>query len=316
MQLPPSFVHTIHNIHGIAGNEWLNQLPYEIQKASSLWDLTDIKPLPNLSYNFVATAKRASHSGFSDVILKMGLPHAEIRSEMVALRLLNHTKTCQLIANDKEKCWLLLERVMPGAQLANLKNDDEATHIAAEVMKSIWLPVKDLLLKNEANDHQDITNSLIRLSDWFDGLKRLRKMFNDRTGPLNQKLVSRVERSVKEFFTEDHEPVLMHGDLHHYNILLSQRGWLAIDPKGVIGPAGYEVGPFMMNPRNINLNGSRFKVQAKRRIDILHEHLDFERERIIEWSLAHAVLSAWWSFEENGDWKYAKAISDALAEIK
>jgi streptomycin 6-kinase len=37
----------------------------------------------------------------------------------------------------------------------------------------------------------------------------------------------------------------------------------------------------------------------KRRIDILHEHLGFERERILEWSLAHAVLSAWWGIEEN-----------------
>ena len=38
---------------------------------------------------------------------------------------------------------------------------------------------------------------------------------------------------------------------------------------------------------------------TQRRIDILHEHLGFERERIREWGLAHAILSAWWSMEDN-----------------
>ena len=73
-------------------------------------------------------------------------------------------------------------------------------------------------------------------------------MFNGGTGPFNEKLVERVERSVKDFFAENHKPVLMHGDFHHYNILSSERGWLVIDPKGVIGPACYEVGPLLINP--------------------------------------------------------------------
>jgi hypothetical protein len=40
----------------------------------------------------------------------------------------------------------------------------------------------------------------IQLSDWFDGLKRLRSRFNGGTGPFNEKLVERVEHSVKEFW--------------------------------------------------------------------------------------------------------------------
>ncbi len=48
----------------------------------------------------------------------------------------------------------------------------------------------------------------------------------------------------------------MHGDFHHFNILSSERGWLVIDPKGVIGPAGYEVGPLLINPWGDLLNGN------------------------------------------------------------
>jgi streptomycin 6-kinase len=59
----------------------------------------------------------------------------------------------------------------------------------------------------------------IRLTDWFDGFNRLRETFNGGTGPLDAKLVERAESSARDFLVENHSPVLMHGDLHHYNIL-------------------------------------------------------------------------------------------------
>ncbi len=169
-----------------------------------------------------------------------------------------------------------------------------------------------------ANSGASSLSQFIRLSDWFDGLKRLREMFNGGTGPLNEKLVERVEHSVKDFFAENHMPVLMHGDFHHFNILSSERGWLVIDPKGVVGPAGYEVGPLMLNPWDSISDGINHRLtrSVKRRIDILHEHLGFERERILEWSLAHAVLSAWWGIEDNTGWEYSIQFAELLAGIK
>jgi streptomycin 6-kinase len=130
------------------------------------------------------------------------------------------------------------------------------------------------------------------LSDWFDALKRVCPKFNGGTGPFREDSFQRVEAWLKEAFAENRQPVLMHGDFHHYNVLSSERGWLIIDPKGVLGPAGYEVGPLLMNPWGSFVNGANPQLATKRRIDILHEHLGFERERILEWGLAHAVLSA------------------------
>jgi streptomycin 6-kinase len=157
--------------------------------------------------------------------------------------------------------------------------------------------------------------SFIQLSDWFDGLKTLRARFNGGAGPLNEKLVQRVERSAKEFFAENHRPVLMHGDFHHFNILSSERGWLIIDPKGVIGPAGYEVGPLLINPWGDLLSNKDYRQLTRRRIDILHERLGFERQRILAWGLAHAVLSAWWGIEESTGWEYSLAFAEMIAEL-
>jgi len=298
LNLPSEFVANIEGVFGKAGKRFLANLPALIEEASQKWSLTDVRPSPELSYNFVAFAKR----GEEQVVLKMGVPNRELKSEMATLRLFNGEGACRLIDHNLRKYWMLLERLQPGVMLVTLEDDEEATHIAADLMQRIWRPAPE----------KDV---FIRLSDWFDGLKKLRPHFKGGTGPFDQKLVERVERSVKDFFAENHKPVLMHGDFHHYNILSSERGWLVIDPKGVIGPACYEVGPLLINPWGDLLNGNNYRQLTKRRIDILNEQLGFERERICEWGLAHAVLSAWWSIEEHGDWHYALAFAEMIAEL-
>lgn len=320
MNLPAEFISTITNTFGEDGEFLLNNLPSLIEETSARWSLTDVQPVPMLSYNFVAFAKRPSPltppplrfaSGAvvprreGSVVLKIGVPRDELTSELAALRLFNGESACRLIEADEEKGFLLLERLFPGEMLVTLKDDEEATHIAAEVMKRIWRPGFDI----------PDAAKFIKLSDWFDGLKELRKMFNGRTGPLNEKIVDRVEKSVSDLLAENQNPVLMHGDFHHYNVLSSERGWLIIDPKGVIGPACYEVGPLLINPWGelIHLNG--LPQITKRRIDILHEHLGFERERIHAWGLAHAILSVWWSLESNTGWEYAAAFAEMMAGI-
>jgi streptomycin 6-kinase len=321
MNLPPEFVSNIQNTFRESGYAFLEALPDSIAQASARWGLADIQPAPTLSYNFVAFARhlpspagRGAGGEVRDVVLKMGVPNREFLSEMEALRFFNGEGACKLIDYDEEKYWMLLERLNPGRMLATLEEDEEATHIAAEVMKKIWRPLESGGLPPVQEQAPGLHN-FIQLSDWFDGLKRLRQRFNGGTGPLAENHVRRVERSVKDFFVENHNPVLLHGDFHHYNILSSERGWLIIDPKGVIGPAGYEAGPLLMNPWGKLLEGSDYRRITKRRIDILHEHLGFERERIHEWGLAHAVLSTWWGIEDNTGWEYSLAFAEMLADL-
>ena len=71
----------------------------------------------------------------------------------------------------------------------------------------------------------------------------------------------------------------------------------------------------MMNPWGSISDGSRLKIQIKKRIDILHEHLGFERERIREWTLAYAILSAWWGIEDNTGWEYAMSFAESVASL-
>ena len=342
MNLPADFISTITNTFGADGEALIANLPALIEEASARWGLTNVRPVDNLSYNFVAFARRGEVISPHDkikpqtigrgdlastwnVVLKIGVPRDELTSEIAALHLFNGEGACQLIDADEEKGFLLLERLRPGVMLSTLEDDEESTRIAAEVMKRIWRPLEHVTLSDSEGSLPPsqrlfaplrVTyDKFIKLSDWFDGLKRLRETYYGGTGPLNANLVERVEASTRDFFAENHMPVLMHGDFHHYNILSSERGWLIIDPKGVIGPAGYEVGPFMVNPWGSFSDGISRRV-IERRVDILHELLGFERPRIIEWSLAHAILSAWWSMEDNTGWEYAAHCAELFADLK
>lgn len=296
MQLPNSFIHTIRTVFEKKGEQFLADLPSLIDEASQRWNLTDVEPVSNLSYNFVAFAKRNNE----DVILKIGVPNPELVSEMNTLRFFNGKGACRLLECDEEKGLLLLERLKPGRMLSELEDDDERTHIAIDVMQKIWRPVdmeSDSLLSDVRQQATGL-HRFIQLTDWFAELKDIRPQFNGGTGPIPKELLERVEASLPELFAND-DICLIHGDFHHFNILSSERGWLVIDPKGVIGPVGYEIGPLMLNPWIEPMDWSRFKVWTGRRVDIFRERLGWAREKIIGWALAHSVLSAYWDIELN-----------------
>ena len=305
MNLPPDFIQTIHNVFKEDGKRFIENLPVLIEDVSARWGLTDVQPVPNLSYNFVAFAKQNN----AEVILKIGLPNRELTSEISALKLFNGNGACRLIESDQDRGFLLLERLLPGKMLVELEDDDDRTRIAAEVMQKIWRPLGDI-------EQQPVRlQSFIQLSDWFDGLKKIRPHFNGGTGPFPKKLLERVESILPELFADENIK-LIHGDFHHFNILSSERGWLVIDPKGVIGPAGYEVGPLMINPWNNLSDRISFQVRAERRVNILAERLGRERETILNWATAHAVLSAWWNIEGGEDWNYSLWCAGIFSELK
>ena len=309
MKLPDSFISTIRSTFRENGEKFLLDLPNLTAEASRRWGLTAVQAVSNLSYNYVAFAKR----GREDVVLKVGVPNRELTSEVAALKWFNGNGACQLLESDEERGLLLLERLKPGRMLSDLEDDDERTRIAAEVMQKIWRPLdldSSLALRVLSTTQQQAAGlqKFIQLTDWFHGLKKLRPHFNGGTGPFPGKLLEQVESSLPELFA-DKNVRLMHGDFHHFNILSSERGWLVIDPKGVIGPVGYEVGPMMLNPWNSLLD----RIRLERRVSILVERLGWERESIIKWSTAHAVLSAWWDVQDGMDGSHALQCAETFS---
>jgi streptomycin 6-kinase len=114
-------------------------------------------------------------------------------------------------------------------------------------------------------------------------------------------MVEKAERLLEELQASSPRNALLHGDLHHDNILSdAEDGWVAIDPKGVTGDPAYEAARFQHNPVPGFLSVDAPHAVARRRADILSSILEGDRSRLLAWAFFDTVLSACWSIEEHG----------------
>jgi streptomycin 6-kinase len=302
--IPERFVRTMIEMHGDLGQAWLDELPARIASYERRWAIQVASPFANLSYNYVAPAVRPDGAR---VILKLGMPHPELSSEIAALRLYGGNGSARLIEADTDGGALLIERLRPGSMLLELADDDEATRIAAQVMRALW--------RLAPSAPEDVV--FPTAARWASGLQRLRARFDGATGPLPADMVERAEALFAELLASSGAPMLLHGDLHHENILAAARApWLVIDPKGLIGEAEYEIGSLMRNPLSRLLALPDVTVTLARRFDILAETLGFDRQRMIAWSYAQAILSAWWHIEDHGHgWEPTITLAERLAPL-
>ncbi len=283
-EISQHFRQVMHDLYGAAGDEWLADLPRRLGDLAQRWEI-EIQPPFALSYNYVAPARRADGS---EAVLKVGYPGPELFSELGALAAFDGHGINRLLASDPAQGAMLLERLRPGIPLAELADDAAATRIAGQVMRQLWVP---------APEKAEVFPTTTK---WGLGFQRLRRTFDGGCGPFPQDLVSHAERLFADLLASSAPAVLLHGDLHHWNILSAERApWLALDPKGVLGEPCYEIGALMRNRWPENASAIELQRQVDRRLGILHEVLGFERQRMLAWTMAQAVLSAWWSYEDH-----------------
>lgn len=285
--LPGRLATTIVALYGDAGVLWLKRLPATIAACEERWSLTALPPFEDLTYNYIAPVVLAHRT---DAVLKIGVPgthlNPELSTEIEALVRFDGRGCVRLLAIDPGLGALLLERALPGTTLATVPDDEEATRIAARVMRRLWRPVRP--------DHPFPT-----VEQWGRGFARMRERFGGGTGPLPARLTAGAECLFAELLASMETPVLLHGDLHHWNILAAERErWLAIDPKGVVGEPAYEVGALLRNMVDPLSQSSDPASVVRRRLAVLSEELVIDRERLGGWGLAQAVLSAWWDIED------------------
>lgn len=304
--VPDELRHNVTTCHGRAGAEWLDALPSILDACAARWSLKLGRPFAPLSYNYVVEAERADGSR---AVLKVGVPCRELRTEAAALRVYDGRGCARLLDADEQLGALLVERLEPGTPLSaglfTEADDEEATVVAAAVMRELWRPAP-------AGAHDFPT-----VAEWGEGFKRLRARFGGGSGPLPSALVGEAEALFAQLLDTAGASVLLHGDLHHYNILAAGRGrWLAIDPKGVVGEPACEVTALMHNPAGL-LEMRRPGEVLARRVELLARELNVERARVRGWGVALLVLSAWWSLEDHGEgWERGVECARLLAAVK
>lgn len=290
INLSEKFVRLITKAHGAKGAGWLAELPEIVEKIEEKWSLKAGKPFQNLSYNYVAPC--ICRASGDEAVLKIGFPEANspIWGEAEMLKLYNGNGAVKFLRIDEKNLALLLEKLNPGEHLQNLFRGDEAksVEIAIEVLRKIRRKPPD-------------KHNFIKLEDWFAGFEKAR----------NTNFPAQAVGKARKFYEEfsNGEKFLIHGDLHHENILSAEReSFLAIDPKGVVGQIGYEISVFLNNHSWWLANDVRLREKLDYAVLKFSEAFEIESQTLRKWAYAQGVLSAWWTFEENREnWKPALA---------
>ena len=175
---------------------------------------------------------------------------------------------------------LLMTRATGGRsliQMARNGEDDEASRILCRVAAHLH------------SGRGQPPFELVDLVEWFAPL----------TSPIGghgARCLDLAAATAHELLQSQRELVVMHGDIHHGNVLdFGEAGWLAIDPKGLIGERTFDFANMLRNPCfDVATAPGRLTRQAS----VVASEAKLDRVRLLQWLLAFSGLSAIWSSED------------------
>lgn len=287
-----------------SGIRWLEQLPPLLDAVCQQHKITNLQAAPQLSMNLVLFGESATHG---PIVLKMAQPHWEVTNEITSMRIYSGSGLyAELLDSDESAAWYLQTRVQPGEMLQTLTqsgevSDDEATRIAARLMRGSMRP-----------EPGGLTHSFPNLDRWLQSLWAYAESGKDII-PAGQ--MELALRHGHELARSPGQPMLLHGDFHHGNILRNEDGWTIIDPKGIVADAAFEVGPFFYNPIGVNKRSDLVEL-FHLRLDIFSEILGISRVRLWRAALVACVLSDCWSLEDGPvDHAHFDTVTAALMQL-
>ncbi len=164
--------------------------------------------------------------------------------------------------------------------------DEAATRIIADVLTQI----------HGASGRGNPPDGLYLLEYWFRAL--FKKAAADRQSGVASIYV-RGAAVAERLLAAPRDVCVLHGDIHHRNIRHSPRGWLAFDPKGLVGERTYDCANTLCNPYPLTErvhDETRLLTHAA----ILANELEIEYQRVLSFVFAYGCLSASWGLAPDG----------------
>ena len=258
---------------------WFAELPERLDRWCQEWEIElEARELPDT----VSIVLFGSSAKVGQVVIKIGPPNDERVAEAAATRAASGVGMVRMLADDPEIALIMLERLSPGTELANSgQSDVDMTDVVAARIRDFWAVDKT-------------PEGLIPLERWT---RELREFTPAEHPELPVNLVVQGQALLEEMLANPLSRTMLHGDLHHHNILWQDGGgWITIDPKGLVGERGFDVCAWMMNPWGFP-NASDFLPRANQRLDILARELGENRLRLAQWCFVFAALNLCWSLD-------------------
>ncbi|PIT86882.1 MAG: hypothetical protein COU33_00710, partial [Candidatus Magasanikbacteria bacterium CG10_big_fil_rev_8_21_14_0_10_43_6] len=188
---------------------------------------------------------------------------------------------------DTKQKALLLQQAVPGVSLKSLYPAN-----VHEVVDAYSAVVKEL-----TSVAAPAAGNFPRVRDWLKAFDRV-----DATR-IPQTLFQKANTLQKQLLNTADNEILLHGDLHHDNILKHGNQWLAIDPKGIIGELAFEAAAFdFIHLSELeSLKIDEIQKLFCTRVSQLAEKLNIDPKRLSQWVFVRLILMALWFIEDGGD---------------
>ena len=269
--IPDRLRHFVVSAYGDVGRDWLTRLPGLVAQASSAWQLHVAAPFePGGNVGWVAPVRRVDGSR---AVLKVACPEHPNPWEAKGLEHWDGRGAVRLFDADTASHALLIEQCVPGT-------NGDALDVATgnEVVASV-LAELHAVGPPAADEFQPLAMLVDRFRetmwDWFDRFEQ----------PMDRSVVAQADELFTSMLASSSDTVLLHGDLGPGNVVLSQRGWLAIDPHPAVGDRAFDV------KQVLSLRDLR---NAREQIAFFADHLDLDARRIAAWTFACCVQVALW----------------------
>ncbi|AAY61625.1 phosphotransferase enzyme family protein [Rickettsia felis str. Pedreira] len=251
------FRNNIISIYKEQGEIWLEKLPEIISKLAQEWNLSNLKPIDNLSFNYVLSG----YQNNKPIILKLSFTAKDLTNEAKALKVFSGFGAATILA-QKDKA-LLLERAVPGISLKEYSSDNKIA-IACSVMNKL---------------HRAAIPEIHHFPNIKDQLKAL-----DKEWDLPKTYLQKARKLRDELLQNTEPQILLHGDLHHENMLQNSKHWVVIDPKGVIGYPINEVCAFI--------------IDIKKDTEFAANYFGFKLQEVRSWYFVQLMLAICWNLED------------------
>ncbi|MDS1113004.1 aminoglycoside phosphotransferase family protein [Gordonia westfalica] len=277
---------------GPAWEDWLRRLPATVSALLDAWELR--RDGDELWHGFESLVVPVLGRNGQRAVLKVAFDgDDEGAQEALGLQHWAGRGAVRMLRADPRRRGLLLER-LERTDLTSV-DDDEACQVVADLYGALHIPAPGRM-------------SLLttHLGRWLDRLAGM-----PRDAPVPRRFVEQALSLGRDLVTDPATVgVVVHGDLHHENVLAAPSGdrrWLAIDPKPMSGDPHYEPAPMLWNLLDRRRGDSRHVIRSRFHTIVDAAGLDPDRAR--DWVIVRMILNAHWAIEDAD--RMSRALTDA-----
>jgi len=218
------------NIIAHFGEAFYAKVLNDLEKYASEWDLSELEQIDYYSVSCIFKCVSNKHG---KCVLKIGKSAGVTGNEYRILREYNGSRFCKVYEADVANGILLIERITPGTQLCDGPELDKRLDLFYDLFCGLHIEPADKAV----------------YPTYMGWVARITEYMRSRTDYkiLCEKMVAAEEicRRLCEKYSSE---MLLHGDLHHDNILFGiDSRYRIIDPKGVIGDRVFDIPRFILN---------------------------------------------------------------------